>query len=292
MARTPRSARRPRVRYFADEDSEVGVTASALRRMGKARQAQYLKHWFGRYFEDPANETPYSSEEGGYQYVWGGPYDAQEQLANEFAGVVSDDVIERAARQLEESGTVDWAPTPNHPDHRAALDDRGDDGPDAEDPLDHAERMIDQALARLEAGARPNYGDAYERRLRREILSALDALAPPAPAGRHGLGHNNPPPDEISAPSAPDVSLAADELRRELRRSKPEATVVARAAKVLWAAAKWFGSKIDKATDAFASELGKRGAQAAIGGGMLTALGLSGVVQKLGEWLTTVTLPF
>ena len=32
-------------------------------------------------FEDPANETPYESSEGGYIYIWGGPYDALEQLS-------------------------------------------------------------------------------------------------------------------------------------------------------------------------------------------------------------------
>jgi hypothetical protein len=58
-------------RYFSDDDFEVGVTPSSLKRLGKAKQRAYILHWFGRNFEDPAQETPY--HEGEYHYVWGGP---------------------------------------------------------------------------------------------------------------------------------------------------------------------------------------------------------------------------
>ena len=40
--------------------------------------------WFAANYEDPAQSTPYDSSEGGYQYIWGGPYDAEEEIWGAF----------------------------------------------------------------------------------------------------------------------------------------------------------------------------------------------------------------
>ncbi len=71
-------------RYYSDEDIERGVTRSELKRMGRERQKEYIRHWFHSNFEDPAQETPYNSREGGYLYIWGGPYNAHDELYGEF----------------------------------------------------------------------------------------------------------------------------------------------------------------------------------------------------------------
>ena len=103
----------------APDNSERSVTPAELKRLGKRMQIAYLVHWFGGMFEDPANETPYESREGGYQYVWGGPYEAQDEIDREFGGLVSEDVIDSVVSEIERDGTVYWAPGPNHPNQRA-----------------------------------------------------------------------------------------------------------------------------------------------------------------------------
>ena len=100
----------PRRRYFTEDDLEIGVTRTQLRRMPREEQLRYMIYWFREYFEDPANQTPYNSDEGGYLYIWGGPYDANDQIGGEFGGFVPDDVIEEAIR---EAGAVGKASSAN-----------------------------------------------------------------------------------------------------------------------------------------------------------------------------------
>ncbi len=69
-----------------------------------------MREWFLRNFEDPAESTPYSTAEGGYIYVNGGPYDAWEVLSEQFAGDFPDDWIEELAETISADGP-DWAPT-------------------------------------------------------------------------------------------------------------------------------------------------------------------------------------
>src|SRR5262245_31613642 len=44
-----------------------------------------MVEWFHSNYEDPANHMPYESAEGGYQWIWGGPYDASDVLQDEFS---------------------------------------------------------------------------------------------------------------------------------------------------------------------------------------------------------------
>jgi hypothetical protein len=53
--------------------ASLAVKPSQLKRFGRARQIDYMRYWFSRNYEDPSNETPHSSEDGGFQYIWGGP---------------------------------------------------------------------------------------------------------------------------------------------------------------------------------------------------------------------------
>lgn len=41
-----------------------------------------MKNRFLKNYENPANSCPYESNEGGY--IYGGPYDAQDELSDEF----------------------------------------------------------------------------------------------------------------------------------------------------------------------------------------------------------------
>lgn len=79
-------------------------------------QLQAMRDWFYRNYEDPAERTPYESAEGGYIWIWGGPYDAREELEGAFSGLVPDDVIEELAEELTRE-CWQWAPTPSREDY-------------------------------------------------------------------------------------------------------------------------------------------------------------------------------
>jgi ATP-dependent DNA helicase RecG len=62
--------------------------------------------WFFERYEDPANGVPYDGREGGYQYVAGGPYEAEEELREAFEDGSSkiDRLIRAAVKRIEDSG--------------------------------------------------------------------------------------------------------------------------------------------------------------------------------------------
>jgi hypothetical protein len=65
-------------------------------------QADAMREWFREHYEDPAERTPYESAEGGYIWIFGGPYYAHEELEAQFSGVVPDDVIATLAEELND----------------------------------------------------------------------------------------------------------------------------------------------------------------------------------------------
>ncbi len=79
---------------------EGSITVSALEQAEPELQKEVMEVWFYSHFEDPVDSCPYNSEEGGYQFIYGGPYEADEELQQEFSGIVPDDVIEELAREL------------------------------------------------------------------------------------------------------------------------------------------------------------------------------------------------
>ena len=97
-------------------DFEHPISDDTLRATDRETQLECMETWFRQHFEDPAERTPYESAEGGYIWIWGGPYDAREELENEFSGVVPDDVIEELVNILEREGW-EWAPTPSASDY-------------------------------------------------------------------------------------------------------------------------------------------------------------------------------
>ena len=67
-----------------------------------------MRTWFYSHFQDPVEETPYDSRDGGYQYIHGGPYEAEEELGSHFAGLIPDDVIEELSDELDGESS-EWA---------------------------------------------------------------------------------------------------------------------------------------------------------------------------------------
>jgi hypothetical protein len=68
-----------------------------------------ITDWFFDNFEDPVQSTPYDGKEGGYQYIWGGPYEANDVIRNVFANVASKEVINAAIEAIEHDG-LEWVP--------------------------------------------------------------------------------------------------------------------------------------------------------------------------------------
>jgi hypothetical protein len=290
---------RSRKRYYSEDDFEHGVTRSQLKRMGRERQIEYMRYWFGRNFEDPAQETPYNSEEGGYLYIWGGPYDASEELFDEFGEFVPEDRIQAVVDDVESDGLTDWAPGTDHPDHERARAEWAEE----RDREEVGQSPLTEILAMLERGTEPRFGGQEERAQRRAILSRLEALESELEAlkpAHGGIGHNRPPEDDGAITVIEDAQEAAVEIRTELVKDTPDALVVARATSRLQTAIGWLLKKVDTAADAFAKTIGAAaatGAAVVVGGYATKALPklaelANDVVAKTTDWLQNVTLPF
>ena len=107
----PANAKQRGPRYF-DTEAERSFTPSALRRASRETRIRVMKEWFYAHFANPVDGTPYNSAEGGYIYIWGGPYEPGEELANEFEGKVPDEDIEDLADELRD---ISWEWT-GHPE--------------------------------------------------------------------------------------------------------------------------------------------------------------------------------
>jgi hypothetical protein len=85
------------------------------RHIGPASDApdivELMVEWFFRNFDDPSVNTPCDSESG-YMFIWGGPYDAREELEDAFGDVVTEKAIEKAVDEIQQSGW-EWAPNDN-----------------------------------------------------------------------------------------------------------------------------------------------------------------------------------
>jgi len=96
--------------YFHPDETEP-ISKELLRKANRDYQVELMRDWFFRHFENPAESTPYESAEGGYIYIWGGPYNAREELESEFAGVVSKKAIDALVDELE-SECYEWSGKP------------------------------------------------------------------------------------------------------------------------------------------------------------------------------------
>ncbi|WP_154813643.1 hypothetical protein [Hellea balneolensis] len=67
-----------------------------------------MTNWFHSNFQDPVNRLTYNTREGGYLYTFGGPYDASEQIWDEFGDLYSAELIERAVDRVQEDGIYEW----------------------------------------------------------------------------------------------------------------------------------------------------------------------------------------
>jgi hypothetical protein len=67
-----------------------------------------MVEWFYANFEDPAHNTPW--DEGEYVYIWGGPYDAREEIEAAFGNTAAQEAVDEAVETIEDDGD-EWAPS-------------------------------------------------------------------------------------------------------------------------------------------------------------------------------------
>ncbi len=79
------------------DDTEIPI--SDFQAMSREEQKETMRRWFFENYEDPVERTPFESREGGYVYIWGGPYDAYDELSI-FGDYVPDNLIEELAHEL------------------------------------------------------------------------------------------------------------------------------------------------------------------------------------------------
>jgi hypothetical protein len=82
-----------------------------------------MRVWFLSRYCDPVHSTPYNSEEGGYLFIHGGPYTAEEEIYKRFGSLCSDETLREVIDDIESDGLDEWAPV-YHDDHDEEYDDR------------------------------------------------------------------------------------------------------------------------------------------------------------------------
>ena len=69
-------------------------------------QVRTMVLWFLANYEDPVENTPYDSAEGGYQFIHGGPYEAREELRAQFPDADEKDI--ESAGDLLDGRCWEW----------------------------------------------------------------------------------------------------------------------------------------------------------------------------------------
>jgi len=146
------------------------LDAEELGKADKKTQIDIMREWFLNNYENPAENTPYESAEGGYIYIWGGPYDADEVLNEEFLGIIEEETINELVKELE-NDSFEWAPIP-----------RGDSFDDyyslavSSNTSYHETfyRTIDDISALLDKCDDPGLIQIYYKMLHVQIITALE----------------------------------------------------------------------------------------------------------------------
>ena len=97
-------------RAFFDPETDTEYNLRELKGADQDTQERVMRSWFFSNYEDPAEHTPFESKEGGYIYIWGGPYDAREELESVFSGYVRREALDVLISELDSKGP-EWSGT-------------------------------------------------------------------------------------------------------------------------------------------------------------------------------------
>lgn len=94
--------------YLEPHRDVVSYVSDLAERLATGRfvPVSEMVDWFLERYMDPANGVPFESQEGGYQYINGGPYDAEDVLTDNFPYATPDEIDEAVA--LIEPGGYEW----------------------------------------------------------------------------------------------------------------------------------------------------------------------------------------
>ncbi len=246
---------------YEEEDNSYGALRDVLKanpiltgRTNKSRMVEMLVEWFRQYYEDPANETPYNGREGGYLYVYGGPYSAEEELRENFEDIVQEEAIMEAVAIIQEDGTWDWAPSSRHPAKIAFYE-------EAMAEQDQQEELDFDDLRKIASERAPSgIGTDEERSMRAEILLQIAAARSemPRPPSHGGMGHNHPPEEfELHGQELENAAQSLEVIETELANDVPDVEVVAEQTSFLKTALGWVAGKLDTTIDEFCKGFGK-----------------------------------
>jgi len=245
--------------FVGEGHADSGYAENELSGEKEEAAIEEMTNWFGALFEDPALETPYNGREGGFQFIWGGPYDADTEIQEKFSDKYSYELIHRAVEEVESDGVHEWAPSDAHPD---------------------MERRRDEYFAERQ----PRFGTTEELDIRNKMLLELDQIAAAIPKlerPNSTLGGNNPPPEarfweaeiaEIEA-QIQEIGAAEQSMRSLLAAETPDVGEVVEQVDRFERARAYIAVKLDKGTDAFVTSFGKSMA-VTLAGGLSTLLGV------------------
>lgn len=98
-----------RERFTRAKDTEK----RRFQKLNRSEKIAEILHWFHANYVDPAECCPYESREGGYLWIWGGPYDARDEIEEEFGGIASDAIVDEVVERLEDSCSG-WSGHPSY----------------------------------------------------------------------------------------------------------------------------------------------------------------------------------
>ena len=272
-----------------------GYSTRDVEAMSSEEQIEMMVEWFHRQFEDPQNETPRDNEEGRYVYPWGGPFDASDQIQEEFSEVVDFDTMMAAVDRIQSDGTFEWAPQIGgdfyeHPEDDPVelgevVDGDGEWPPIIAEPTPippepEARADVVRRLDELEAIVQP-------------LLDRIEAEAQAPPM----MGHNNPP-DELELVQAVPreewlrVKAAIAEIRQQTTVEQPSIESIERGRNRFLAAAAalagWIGNRLNAVIDA--------GAAVGVGYGLANPeavkAALISAAQAVQTWVASMPWPF
>jgi hypothetical protein len=166
---------------FVDQDDESSKDA--------------VLNWFHENFEDPVHSTPYNSQEGGYLYINGGPYDARDIITTVFGNIISDDLIDEIVDQINRESDV-WVPSSSR---RLGREEDENIAP----PAEYSHEQMVRGVAEL-----------------KELLN--DKRGPAA-----GIGHNKPPEPIDEQPLTPNQKQELEKALDVLAEQPLEPTDIA-----------------------------------------------------------------
>ena len=281
--------------FFGTVRGVSGYSASDVKAMSSEEQVAMMVEWFNRQFEDPQNETPYDKENGGYFYPWGGPFEANDQIQEEFSEAVDFDTMMLAVDRIQNDGTFEWAPQTGGDFYEHPEDDRVASGEIVDGDGDWPPVIPDQPPLPPEPEAR---ADVIRR------LDELEAIVQPLLDTFEGetqdppmMGHNNPPEELELVQAVPReewlrIKAAIDEIREQTTVEQPDIEGVERSNNRLLAAAtglaRWIRTRMNAAIDAGTAI----GVAYGIANPEVVKAALISAAQAVQTWIASMHWPF